>query len=432
MNFLLFDFGASRIKSISYDVKTNNFSEIYSTPGASLSNKDKVSMEFFLDSFQQHLSYRYSKNEKIDAINICSEMHGFCLTKDLKNIKKDNYVSWRIDNCKDLKSEIDFYFPKNDFKKCTGMQEKNGLPIFNLRAHENYNHQSFFLTLPESIISIFGEWNGTMSKSLAASTGLYNILTNEWLGKVKKIQNIQFPIVNSEIRHSYGHIKFNKKNIPVYGGIGDLQSCYLSLDLKENEMNVNLGTGSQVSKTYQKYDKEFELRPTFNNEIFSTITHIPCGRALNIFSNAIEKKFKENNKKTNITQNIFWEKFFQKSDINSKNNIDIDLNVFKGSYKYKNGGSLRFVERNNIDLQVLVDSIKFSLVKQYSDIINYYNKCNDNSINKIIVTGALANKIVDFKDLLNLETNIEVEIMHNKIDSSLIGLSKISKRIYEK
>lgn len=289
-----------------------------------------------------------------------------------------------------------------------------------------------FLTLPESIISIFGEWNGTMSKSLAASTGLYNILTNEWLGKVKKIQNIQFPIVNSEIRHSYGHIKFNKKNIPVYGGIGDLQSCYLSLDLKENEMNVNLGTGSQVSKTYQKYDKEFELRPTFNNEIFSTITHIPCGRALNIFSNAIEKKFKENNKKTNITQNIFWEKFLQKSDINSKNNIDIDLNVFKGSYKYKNGGSLRFVERNNIDLQVLVDSIKFSLVKQYSDIINYYNKCNDNSINKIILTGALANKIVDFKDLLNLETNIEVEIMHNKIDSSLIGLSKISKRIYEK
>jgi hypothetical protein len=41
MNFLLFDFGASRIKSISYDVKTNNFSEIYSTPGASLSNKDE-------------------------------------------------------------------------------------------------------------------------------------------------------------------------------------------------------------------------------------------------------------------------------------------------------------------------------------------------------------------------------------------------------
>lgn len=432
MNFLLFDFGASRIKSILYNVKTDKFSEIYSTPGASLSNKNEVPMEFFIDSFQKHLSYRKSKNKKIDAINICSEMHGFCLTKDLKNIEKENYVSWRIDNCQDLKSEIEFYFPKNDFKECTGMQEKNGLPIFNLRSHENYNHQSFFLTLPESIISIFGEWNGTMSKSLAASTGLYNILTNKWLETVKKKQNIQFPIINSEIRHGYGHIKFNNKNIPVYGCIGDLQSCFLSLDLKENEINVNLGTGSQVSKTFQKYDKEFEIRPTFGNQIFSTISHIPCGRALNIFSNIIEKKFEEYARKTDDTQNIFWETFFKKSNKNCKKNIDIDLNVFKGSYKYKDGGSIKFLEENNFDLHILIDNIKFSLVKQYSDIINSCNKSNANSINKIILTGALANKITDFKDLLSLETNIEVEIVHNKIDSSLIGLSKISKKIFDK
>ena len=43
MNFLLFDFGASRIKSILYNVKTDKFSEIYSTPGASLSNIPETS-----------------------------------------------------------------------------------------------------------------------------------------------------------------------------------------------------------------------------------------------------------------------------------------------------------------------------------------------------------------------------------------------------
>jgi len=63
MNFLLFDFGASRIKSILFDAKSNNFSELYSTPGASLDNNNQVPIEFLSESFQQHLSYRKSKNE---------------------------------------------------------------------------------------------------------------------------------------------------------------------------------------------------------------------------------------------------------------------------------------------------------------------------------------------------------------------------------
>ena len=64
MNFLLFDFGASRIKSIFFDTKNDELSELYSTPGASLDNINQVPIEFFLESFQQHLSYRKSKNKK--------------------------------------------------------------------------------------------------------------------------------------------------------------------------------------------------------------------------------------------------------------------------------------------------------------------------------------------------------------------------------
>jgi hypothetical protein len=423
MNFLLFDFGASRIKSIFFDTKNDELSELYSTPGASLDNINQVPIEFFLESFQQHLSYRKSKNKKIDAINICCEMHGFALVKDLMDIKKDHYISWRANNCKDLKSELEFYFPNNNFKNLTGMNARKGLPIFNIRRHKNYDQESIFLTLPECIISKFGEWNGTMSKSLAAGTGLYDIKNNQWLGLTNKISNIKFPEVKSHIDHTYGHIVINGKKVPVYGSIGDLQACILSLDLKENEINVNLGTGSQVSKKFQKGDDSFELRPTFNKEFFSTITHIPCGRALNIFSKIIEKKFKNN---------FFWNKFFMKSDIDNINKIAIDLNVFEGSYKYKGGIDLKNIEERNYDENNLIDNIKFSFVKQYADIINSYNKKNKNSVSKIILTGALANKIIDFKSILNFQTKVDVEILHNKIDSSLIGLSKISKNILEK
>lgn len=420
MNFLLFDFGASRIKSIFFDSRSNEFSELYSTPGASLKNIDQVPLEFFFESFQQHLSYTKSKNKKVDAINICSEMHGFVLVKDLIKIEKYYYTSWRANYCKDLNSELEFFFPNNNFKNLTGMHARKGLPIFNIRRHKYYNQESIFLTLPECIISKFGEWNGTMSKSLSAGTGLYDIKNNQWLSSRNKIPNIKFPEVKSGIDHIYGHIKINGKQVPVYGSIGDLQACILSLDLKENEINVNLGTGSQVSKKTQKDDNGFELRPTFNNEFFSTITHIPCGRALNIFSSIIEKKFKNK---------IFWKKFFMKSDIGNINKIAIDLNVFEGSYKYKSKKSLKDIEEGDFDENSLIDSIKFSLIKQYADIINLCNRENKNPVSKIILTGALANKIIDFKSILNLQTKVEVEIIHDKIDSSLIGLSKISKYV---
>ena len=120
-----------------------------------------------------------------------------------------------------------------------------------------------------------------------------------------------------------------------------------------------------------------------------------------------------------------------KSDMSNINKIAIDLNVFEGSYKYKDRMSLKNIEERNYDENNLIDNIKFSLVKQYADIINTYNRENKNPVSKIILTGALANKIIDFKSILNLQTKIDVEIIHNKIDSSLIGLSKISKNILE-
>ena len=432
MNFLLFDFGASRIKSIVYNADNNKFSDLYSTPGASLDDIDQVPINFFLESFQQHLAFRNSTNKKVDAINICSEMHGFALVKDINNINKDHYISWRTNNCDDLKSEQDFYFPENNFKKITGMNPKVGLPVFNIRNHKNYNQESVFLSLPECIISMFGKWNGTMSKSLAASTGLYDIKKDQWLSIMKSSSNIKFPKVNSEMNHVYGHILINKLEIPVYGCIGDLQSCILSLDLKKDEINVNLGTGSQVSKYLQSNDNDFELRPMFNSELFSTITHIPCGRVLNVFSNIFSEVQKNNSIQENKYTNIFWDKFFSKSNIENKNKILIDLNIFKGSYKYSGGGFIKNIQEENFELQIFIDNIKFALVKQYSDIINSCKSNSKNTISRILLTGALSNKIPDFKDILKLETNIDVELIHNEVDSSLIGLSKISQYIFER
>ena len=66
--------------------------------------------------------------------------------------------------------------------------------------------------------------------------------------------------------------------------------------------------------------------------------------------------------------------------------------MFQGSYKFNEGGSILKITEDNFDLKVFIDSIKFSLINQYSNIINDCNNQSNNKIKKIILTGALATK----------------------------------------
>ena len=426
MNFILLDFGASRIKSVLYDTETNEYSNIMSSEGASIAGKTEVPISFFSEVFKKHVKYHLSSKKNIDAINLCGEMHGFILPSDIDNLQDEKFISWRANNSKNLKHEFDYFFPNLDFKSITGMSEKAGLPVCNIRNHINFKKNSMLLNLFESLILIHGEWSGSISKSMAASSGLYDIHSDNWIDEISNIQNIMLPKVNKHIEKMYGYVNFNSQKIPVYGCIGDLQSSIASLDLSENEINVNLGTGSQVSHILNCI-KGFEIRPLYDSLIFSSISHIPCGRVLNIFS-----KFFSEIEQTGSEKSIFWDIFFSKADIKNKYKIYLDLNMFQGSYKFNDGVSILKITEDNFDLKVFIDSIKFSLINQYSNIINDCNNQSNNKIKKIILTGALATKIADFKEIIENETGIEAQVAHTEIDTSLIGLAKISKLISKK
>ena len=48
---------------------------------------------------------------------------------------------------------------------------------------------------------------------------------------------------------------------------------------------------------------------------------------------------------------------------------------------------------------------------------------------KILITGALAKKIVDFSELLSNQTGIKTEVVNHDYDATLVGLSKLSDYI---
>ena len=111
------------------------------------------------------------------------------------------------------------FFPNLDFKSITGMSEKAGLPVCNIRNHINFKKNSMLLNLFESLILIHGEWSSYISKSMAASSGLYDIHSDNWIDEISNIQNIMLPKVNKHIEKMYGYVNFNSQKIPVYGCI---------------------------------------------------------------------------------------------------------------------------------------------------------------------------------------------------------------------
>ncbi len=427
MNFLLLDFGASRIKSVIYNAKLKKFSSIYSTNGPFIIGKDIIKLSFFSNSFQDHLKFHSAQNNKIDAINMCCEMHGFVLVGEDRNIYDEYYVSWRSINNNFLKKDLFNFFPDNDFKDITGMNFRDGLPVTNVSMYTDKNRKYRFMGICESLALIHGNWHGKISKSIAASSGLFDISKKNWINSLTIFPNVKFPEVCEEKDNIYGDIKIENKNVPIYGCIGDLQASYFSIEMNDKSININLGTGSQVSKKYFEGDEKlFEIRPMFNEDYFTTVSHIPCGRVLDIYSNFFNKIANV----SNGNKDIFWDMFFSKSVTNKKNLLNIDLSIFKGSYNYKSGGLISNIREDNMDPEVFVDSIKHSFVAQYLKVIKDMQDHSEIKFDNIILTGALASKISNFCELLSSQLKIKTKIVKHDYDATLIGLSKLSESIY--
>ena len=67
--------------------------------------------------------------------------------------------------------------------------------------------------------------------------------------------------------------------------------------------------------------------------------------------------------------------------------------MFQGSYKFNEGGSILKITEDNFDLKVFIDSIKFSLINQYSNIINDCNNQSNNKIKKLFSLARLPQKL---------------------------------------
>lgn len=186
------------------------------------------------------------------------------------------------------------------------------------------------------------------------------------------------------------------KNIPFLSSLGDTECALSSVDTSDQDMVINLGTGSQVIFNKQRY------------------SFIPSGRALLVFSSFFHKLGEDFFKDL---QSINLEKILTSS-------LNINLNVFEGSYQFSGGGVISGILEENFNYENLISSILKSYIDQYANFIVKYHPT------KVCLIGGISKKLKVIKEYFEY-TFPNIKFINNATiySDTHLGMTKIIKKL---
>ncbi|MEI0532256.1 FGGY family carbohydrate kinase [Brachyspira pilosicoli] len=422
MNHLLIDFGASRVKTAIYQNNKIIAIKDYKPAEALIYNNiyyevpvNKI-IQLFYSIIKDYESYN------IKSIFICSEQHGFVLKSNENFITE--YISWKDNRAIELidnTSTIEFIKNKlPNFKKHTGMNIKPGLPCINLLHMMRLGKipkKIKIISLPEIFFS------KKVHSTMIAGLGIWDIYKKEPYKELFDLyKSLGYEVTFNEPTYNV-NITSNINNIDIYTGVGDTQCAIYGANITENDIILNMGTGSQIAKIDTlNIEALMEQRPYFNNLNLSIITHIPSGRALNCYTGFIDECIKIGNSKISV-----WDllsKFTVKDLINS--DINIDLAVFDSAYNFKNGGCINNITEYNFNINNYLSSLLRSYIEQYLNIIDTFNLKNTS----ILLSGGIPKKLnIIYKYIKEKRKEYDIRINTSEADDSLNGLLKLINQI---
>lgn len=358
MNLLL-DLGATSIKCALVDGRNiictksipspsqTNFSKVpghYTIPASAY----KQAVESLLDSMTA---------EPVSGVYVCSEMHGCVCDND--------YLSW-----KDSRANIDLLDPYQFFD-ITGMKLRSGIAYASLMFTEINN------TTIGTLIDTFLQGHDTKTNiTMAAAMGLVDKNTNNYSPALTK--NLKLATISTDLTDLLGYVTVHHKPVPVYAGIGDLQSALVGTGIGVTaDAVLNLGTGSQVACVTDDVNG-FEIRPMPDGSVVKVITHIPCGRALNILA-------------TQFGEDRFWAEW---ESLTVKQILDADhsqaqLSFFESAWQYgPDSGFIKFKEGQTFT--DLIAAVAHSWVIQYINALTLLDP--DNKVRIVALSGGVSHK----------------------------------------
>lgn len=118
-----------------------------------------------------------------------------------------------------------------------------------------------------------------------SALGTLNVQTNQWHQEafdVTGVGGLKWPRLSKPYQ-AVGNMLVHGNAIPSYPSVGDHQCALVGTRFREDELSINVSTGSQIGLLTDHYQPgDYQVRPYFDGQYVKALTHLPAGRSLNV------------------------------------------------------------------------------------------------------------------------------------------------------
>lgn len=247
-------------------------------------------LPIMIEAIRTYIDEVIVSGEAVEGILISTQMHGYVLRSAAGDSR---YISWQDELATQPWAGSTSFAQLQQLGAaqglcCSGLPLKPELALCSLYARVCRGEQtvsgSELFTLGSYLIAQLCGKNVTHITN-AAPTGLYDLQAGRWntpLLESVGFGGLRLPTVCREIRPCGTY-----RGIPIYPDVGDQQASLLGAGLRPGQINVNLGTASQVAMLCDDYDMLSErggeeLRPFFWGKYLRTVSKLSGGRSLQV------------------------------------------------------------------------------------------------------------------------------------------------------
>lgn len=443
VKFIGIDIGASFIKGGLFDLDTLVIKNIIKYPSPRSSNNNnseeirfEADVALYYSLVVKLIKELLSTEDQVDGIVFSTQMHGMVLVDaNLNTITP--FIGWQderlLEETKKNQTWLDILNKRLRGLDLSdiGIAFRSGLmgsTLFWLKENGVLKKHKYAkaLFLGDYIAARLTKGKLVTHPTNACGSGLFNVKENKWDEKIINALGLNDSFLPEVVSTGarVGFYQFKKKSIPVFVCVGDLQAAVLGslTGLEKNrEININIGTGSQVSCISTKFRSgQYDIRSYFDHTYLNTITFIPAGRALNVITQFIEEIGKKiyNKKISNV-----WQKVNElMSGREESAGLKANISFFKNSITQNELGSFYNISEKNLSIENMLISAIENMAENY---LSAYKRLVPIKTDKIICSGGVIRKLHLLQTFLSKKFKRNVYLSPYTEDT-LVGLFILS------
>lgn len=335
--------------------------------------------------------------EECEGIVMCAQMHSMVLM-NARGEARSNCLGWRDQRAlAPHPSRVGSYYGAMQQRITTEQRRDlgNELPVgsplcflFQMSELDLLEPGIIPASLPDFILSSLCGTAPSVEATNAMAYELFDLRTMQWHADVIQqlgLEKVAWPALR-QTGDIVGFMQIGRRQIPCYTPVGDYQCALVGAMLSEEELSLNISTGSQVSRLTSSLEPgDYQTRPFFDGKFTNTLSHLPAGRSLNILVDLLE----EIARGSGIVLDNSWAYIAQAAAAVEYTDLSARLTFFRGPCGDR--GAITNISETNLNVGTLFRAAFENMAE------NYYSCAlriwPDRSWSNIVFSGGLAEKL---------------------------------------